>query len=325
MPSIRYDDNDYPLLEKETVLDCLARHEVDVPSSCRSGICQTCMMQAVKGRPPASAQKDLKPTLVEQNYFLACICQPEEDLEIRLANDMAAPQVSARIEQKDSLAPGITRLVLQPEQPFEYRPGQFIHIYHPDGLIRSYSLSSVPALDTALEIHVKRIPDGRVSGWLCDTVAPGDTLQIAGPFGNCFYLPSPEPRNLLLIGTGTGLAPLRGIIRDALDQNHDGEIHLFHGGLTEEGLYMGDELNELARQHPQFDYTPCVLHRSAGSTVEQGRVDDIAFAAWPKLTQWQVYLCGDPDLVNKAKRQAFLSGASLQDIHADPFIVAEAQ
>ena len=72
------------------------------------------------------------------------------------------------------------------------------------------------------------------------------------PKGNCFYIPDNPEQNLLLIGTGCGLAPLYGIIRDALAQGHRGAIKLYHGSKTVESLYMSKELKVLDITPSQF-------------------------------------------------------------------------
>ena len=64
----------------------LTRHGMLIPSSCQSGVCQTCITKAVKGTPPVESQQGLKDTLAKQNYFLACICKPTEDMELSVAD-----------------------------------------------------------------------------------------------------------------------------------------------------------------------------------------------------------------------------------------------
>jgi len=322
MPTIRFEGQDYFCASDETVLESLERHGVMLPSSCKSGACQTCLTRAVKGKPPADSQQGLKDTLAAQNYFLACICKPEEDLEIGLAS--VSPKYSATLISKDQMNESIVRLRFEIPDGFTYRAGQFINVIRPsDELTRSYSLASIPS-DPFLELHIKRVPEGRMSTWLCDDVEAGDELSFFGPSGDCFYLPDDPERTLLLVGAGTGLAPLHGILRDALEQGHRGDIHLFHASLATAGLYLIDELRELSEQFSQFSYTPCVLHGDSPEGGKQGNVVDIPGQALGSFTGYRVYLCGDPQIVNALKQKAFLAGASMQDIHSDPFVFSPA-
>ncbi|WP_018294115.1 FAD-binding oxidoreductase [Mariprofundus ferrooxydans] len=322
MPTIRFEGQDYFCAEDETLLDSLARHGVMLPSSCRAGACLTCMTRALKGTPPKSAQLGVKDTLAAQGYFLACLCKPVEDMEIGLAS--VSPRYTARLLGKDLLNESIVRLRLDIPEGFTYRAGQFVNLIRAnDELTRSYSLASIPA-DSYLELHIKKVPEGRMSTWVFDEIEVGDELSFFGPSGDCFYLPGSSERPLLLAGAGTGLAPLYGILRDALEQGHAGPIHLFHASLATAGLYLIDELRRLADAHEQFHYTPCVLHGDAPDGGMQGNIVDIPGQVLGSLSGYRVFLCGDPPIVNGLRQKSFLAGASMQDIHSDPFVFTPA-
>jgi len=322
MPVITYDKQLYQCQDGETVLQCLTRHGVSIPSSCESGVCQTCLMQATRGRPSATAQQGLKDTLQVQHYFMACVYTQEGDMDIVLAGADITHLVETKVVCKEPLSHDILRICLQPEEPLDYKPGQFINLYRPDGLVRSYSLASLPQRDEPLELHVRILPGGNMSVWVQDELKPGDHPAIEGPVGDCFYLPGRPQQNILLVGTGTGLAPLWGIVRDALDQGHRGRIHLYHGSYNAAGLYLVNELRALERAHKNFIYTPCVDEAGVADagdvTVE--RADLVAMVAIPDLKSWRIYLCGHPEMVTVMKKKAFLAGASLGDIYADPFV-----
>ncbi len=318
MVSIRFDQQWFDVKEDETVLDALLREGVSVPYSCRSGTCQTCMMRAESGTPPEAAQQGLKATRKARQHFLACICKPVMDMEVALPTDLPPP-VSMRVKRLRPLSADILEVTLTTQIPVDYRPGQFITLSDPEQTRRSYSLASVPGMDDGLILHVRRLPGGQVSGWIHDVLQEGDMLECSGPLGDCFYLPDQLDRPLLLVGTGSGLAPLYGILRDALRQGHTGPIRLFHGSRDSEGLYLQDELRALANQHPEFNYTPCISGSEVPPHHVQGRAHEVALSNIPDLTGWQVFLCGHPEMVQQARFQAFLAGAPLDDIHADPF------
>jgi ferredoxin-NADP reductase len=213
----------------------------------------------------------------------------------------------------------IMHVSLKSHKQIEYRAGQFINLYQGENLARSYSLASLPTEDPHIHIHVRRVPDGKVSNWVHDTLRPGDTVDVQGPSGDCFYLPGSPEQGLLLIGTGSGLAPLYGIIRDALAQGHTGPIRLFHGSRSLNGLYLTDRLRELTRIHSNFEYTPCLSGENAPEGFALGRAHQIALDAVSNLTGWRVFLCGHPEMVKTAQRKAFLAGASMKDIVCDAF------
>ncbi|MBI5919055.1 MAG: 2Fe-2S iron-sulfur cluster binding domain-containing protein [Nitrosomonadales bacterium] len=301
-----------------TVLDTLTAQGVTIPSSCRAGICQTCLMRATKGKVPAQAQQGLKPTQIEQNYFMACACHPEEDLEVALAED-SLPKLPAVVTRITLLNADILGIQLKPMQAFSYRAGQFIKLYKDDAIVRCYSLASVPGLDDELALHIRKVPGGMMTSWLFDHLKVGDQLTISEASGECFYTAGQPAQNLLLIGTGSGLAPLYGIVRDALRSAHTGEIHLYHGSYDAAGLYLVNELRRLAARHANFHYEPCLSADVAAEDYRLGMVLDVALQDHPKLNGWKIFLCGNPDMVNAAKQETFFAGASLREIYADPF------
>jgi NAD(P)H-flavin reductase len=163
-----------------------------------------------------------------------------------------------------------------------------------------------------------------VSNWAHKNLKAGDSIEISGATGDCFYVPGKLDRNILLIGTGSGLAPLYGIIRDALLQGHRGTIKLYHGCETVEMLYLVKELQELSLHYPNFSYTPCISGHGVpqGQGYVEGMVLDVALEEYPELSGWQVFLCGHPEMVVTGKKLVFFAGASMRDIYADPFVSA---
>lgn len=319
MARVHFENESCTLQEGETVLDGLLRHGHAIPHSCKAGSCGSCLMRAVSGEIPSKAQAGLKDSWKEQGYFLACVCQPEKDLHTAAVH--ADAQLAARITALDLLSEDVLRVRLACEGEFEFRPGQYVTLLRDDGLARSYSIASLPE-EGDLELHVRRLPNGQMSGWLHDSARVGDKLQVRGPLGECFYVPGRDEQPLLLIGTGTGLAPLYGILRDAIRQGHRGAIHLFHGAVRRDGLYLTEKLRGLAEEHPHVAYTPTVLMGEQSEGVPVGSVDDVVLERFPKLNGWRGYICGDPGLVSKLKKKVFLAGMASRDIYSDAFLAA---
>ncbi|NTX02784.1 FAD-binding oxidoreductase [Myxococcus sp. CA040A] len=317
MARVKHESRWYPLEAEESVLDGLLRQGVAVPNACRAGACQSCLMRALSGNVPEAARAGLKDTLRTQGYFLACVCRPVTGAELEVAGADAL-RVPARIESMSLLSPSVLRVRLTTDASFDYRAGQYVSLLRADGLARSYSLASLPR-EGLLELHVRLVPGGAMSGWLVREARVGDAMAVQGPAGSCFYVPGRPEQPLLLAGTGTGLAPLYGIARDALEAGHTGPIWLFHGARTPEGLYLADELRELAARNVGFHYRPGVL--TGGSRdVAEGALDVLIRAECPKPVGYRAWLCGDSDLVLSLRKKLFLSGLSLKDLHADAFL-----
>lgn len=322
MPVVTFNDRRLQCEDGESVLDVLIRHDVEVAYSCKAGVCQTCLMRCTQGSVPVKSQEELKPNLRKQGYFLSCQCVPKEDLQIELP-DSKQLFVSAKLIDKQQLSPSVYSLRLQTAVPLYYHAGQFVNVRRSDGVIRSYSLASLPSEDDCLELHVKRMKSGVMSNWLADEFNVGDSLDIEGPVGSCFYASEMKGQPILLVGTGTGLAPLIGVLRDAMHNNHTGPIYLYHGAYAQEELYLDKELRELVSKSEDFYYKACVTGDMPEETVQAGRACDIALQDNPQLGGWNVFLCGAPSMVKSMQQRAYLAGAALQNIHSDPFETKE--
>jgi NAD(P)H-flavin reductase len=268
---------------------------------------------------PARAQSGLKDSWKAQGYFLACVCHPENDLTIAQPGEEA--KLGATIRALNPLSHDVMQVRLHCDAVIDFRAGQYVTIIREDGLSRSYSVASLPE-DGDLELHVRRIAGGRMSGWLHDQAKVGDRVSVLGPSGECFYVPGREDQPLVLAGTGTGLAPLYGILRDALRQGHHGPVHLFHGALHRRGLYLMEELRRLVARHPHVEYTPTVLNADSSEDLAVGPIDQVLLKRLPKLTGWRGFVCGDPALVKALKKKLFLAGMASRDIYADAFLPA---
>ena len=322
MTRIEFRGRRYDVGKGESVLDVLLRAEQDVPHSCKKGVCQACIMQSLRGEVPAETQTDLKETYRLRNYFLACQWQPSNDVQIALPDDSEL-YGRAIVDSVAKLNEGVCRVRMTPAADFDYYAGQFINIRRADGLVRSYSLASVPSLDRHLELHVKRLQNGKMSTWIHDEVKIGDVIEFQGPNGGCFYAPGRADQDILLIGTGTGLAPLWGIVRDALAHDHSGKIALYHGVRDRGEVYLTEELRCIADRHCNFEFVQTLSAQRCRPHYGFGRADERAFVDHPELQGWRIFLCGAPSMVHAARKRAFLAGAYLKQIFADPFELSD--
>ncbi len=321
MSTLIYKGRRIPAQPGESVLDCLLRSEVPIASSCRSGICQSCLVQG-KSVPPAKSQKGLSRFLVENHFLLACQCSVEDSPE--LVDEVELPIYDSRILRIEEKAEGIYRVFVQRPLEFKAVGGQFVHLSAPSATVmRSYSIANT-ANEDEIELHVERFPQGKMSGYL--TSEEGAPLHLRGPAGECRYSGNME-EHLVLMGTGTGLAPLLGVIREALSACHRGRIDLFHGASRTERLYLRDELQALARGHDNLTYFEDVFPTAQARAIQAGGPSAVGLPRlleerYPSTTGLRFYLCGNPQLVGQLKKQTFLLGASLSMIHSDPFVLA---
>lgn len=320
MYTLTIEDNTYFCQPHETVLDTLLRENIAISYACKKGTCHSCIVCSSDILPPEAAQTGLKNTQKKHNYFLACLCHPEQDMVIKLP-DQSELYTEGTVVVNKLLNRNTLLLIIAFKDAFEFNAGQFVNLQRSDGLTRSYSIANIPQESNSLEIHIRRLPNGRFSEWLHDEIKIGDTIAVSEPRGHCFYLPERSEQGLLLVGTGTGLAPLAGILTDALAQGHSGPIYLFHGSRDVEDLYRIDEMRQLVDQHENFHYIPCLSGNYVPEGFSHGRVNDIVLASLPDLKGWRVFLCGHPDMIKQMKTMTFIKGAASADIYTDAFLV----
>ena len=322
MSRLYFKDDVYTLKPGISVLDRLLDGGHQIPHSCKAGICHACKLQVNSGVVPEAAQKGLKETEKSEGYFLSCQCRPKEDLHVCLPAEVDK-QYSAEVISLNKLSDDIIQLIVKLDQPMSFHPGQFVNLWKRNQLHRSYSIANLPSRENLIEMHIRHMPNGKLSSWVFFELKKGDSVGIQGPLGDCFYQISKQDKikPMLLAGTGTGLAPLYGILMDALEQNHQGKIYIYHGALADTQLYYVENMKKLTKNHDNVYYIPVVL-KSSGLVdgVIEGALDEEVLKTADSFASWNIYLCGDVQMIKKIQKQIFLKGASLKTIHADAFI-----
>lgn len=328
MPKLTYKNSTFTLNDYESVLDCLLRNQQHIPYACKAGMCQACLIKAVDCEATPESKKWIKQTLQEKGYTLACQWVPDTDVAAALpsVDEFAVETRIKSIEKLNARTVCLRLDVTGKDVMFHYYPGQYVTLINEHGIARSYSVANNYEQDQYLEFHISETREGLFTGWLFNSAEIGDTLHMRGPSGDCFYTNSgDEEFPIILAGTGTGLAPLYGIVRDTLARGHRGEISLYHGGRTSDHLYYVDELKTLQEQYPQFHYYPCAREEGGkvkAIEVHQGSVEDVVATNLDTgaLAKTRIFLCGAPDFVHGLRKQIFLKGASSGNIYCDPFL-----
>jgi len=320
LKKITYNHIEYPLLDDESVLDCLLRNEVDIPYACKQGVCQVCAMQCSSGDISSEATAGLSSTQVENKHFLSCQCIPETNLQVKDIDELGLYSQTLVID-KTILTDSVCSIKLKAATEVYYRAGQFINIRMSDSHVRSYSIASQPTEDHYLELHIKKMENGLLSTWIYDELKIGDILNIQGPFGSCYYPINYTLKNILMIATGTGISPILGILKDALNSGHQGQINIYHGDKQRVDLYTHETLLALEQQNNNLHYYPATsVENQSQNNIFHGRAADLAFTNHVDLNDHLVYLCGSPEMVDIAKSRAKARGADAKMIHADPFV-----
>jgi ferredoxin-NADP reductase len=164
---------------------------------------------------------------------------------------------------------------------------------------------------------------GEFSNWVFDQLQEQDAIEIQGPMGHCHYQAQTLDTPMLMVAGGTGLAPLLGVIREALASGHRAAIHLYHQAASADELYLHDYLCDLALRHEQLKYFPCIPQGSDRQDVFGDSARNLIHHLYADLKRWQVYLAGSPAVVAELQREILSRGVRGQQILADPFDMKE--
>ncbi|MDB5820546.1 MAG: CDP-6-deoxy-delta-3,4-glucoseen reductase [Rhizobacter sp.] len=230
-----------------------------------------------------------------------------------MTDPISAASFPATVRAIARVTDAVTILLLQlPEASrMLYVEGQFLSIALPGGDSRCYSMATATTPEGTLELHVRLHPQGKFSTILRDGLRVGDALMVTGPFGDCTWqrLESTTTR-VVLLATGTGIAPLKAMLEHALPTALANPISLFWGCRTDADFYLGDLFREWAGRHANFSYFPVLDASSPAWAGERGLVQEIAAKHHPDLSDAFVYACGAPGMIASA-RAALTAGHGL--------------
>lgn len=218
----------------------------------------------------------------------------------------------ATVVRLEDASPRVRRFWLQRQDtadPLPFRAGQFITLDLPVGekrlhRWRSYSLASAPGDGAELELCIVRMDGGQATTYLFDQVNVGATLRFKGPEGT-FVLPETVEQDLVLVCTGTGVAPFRSMVRD-LDQRGwpARKVHLIYGSRTREDLLYADEFLDLAARQSLFTYSAALSRLEAPAPepwITRGYVHEIYVRDHPIPTPDRRFLlCGWTPMIDQA-------------------------
>lgn len=295
----------------QPILDAGEQAGLPLPYSCRDGICGTCKARLCSGSVEHGfyASAALSEEEREQGYFLMCCSTALTDLVVDVPFEEIgfAPspmRFQCRVLRIDRVTDDVVvlQLALRAGFTFRFRAGQYVEILRPDGLRRSFSIANAPHDTGSVELHVRRVPGGAFTQYVFETLREGDELTMEGPKGG-FYLRD-EHRPVIVIASGTGFAPIKSMVQDAVKRKLDGPAVLYWGGRRLQDLYMTDLPIRWEERYPAFRFVP-VLSEPDGMVAWNGRtgfVHQAVMEDYPDLSGYDVYACGVPAMVDAARR-----------------------
>jgi Na+-transporting NADH:ubiquinone oxidoreductase subunit F len=330
------------------------------------GTCGLCVVELGPGAPETAAdQAQISDQARAAGARLSCQARVRDGMEVEIPGDvLAAETLACTVVSTRLLTPHIREITLQTDRDdFSYRAGSFVHVIVPpheirfdeaptaggikkiwpgynggsvgrsnEEIRRAYSLA-MPSEESAgrvvLNVRFMPPPDDSVdeagvgSGFMWN-LNDGDALQFVGPLGD--FHATDNDTDMIVIGGGAGMAPLRAIIRDQLRQNGSSRnVEFWYGARTEEDLFYVDEFNDLQEQNERFRWHMVLSGTPADSSWsgltgfvhesvrEKVLIDDCRYR------EFEYYICGPPPMLSATRQMLEEYGIPATQVFFDDF------
>ena len=305
----------------ESLVGGAIRNGVFLDHSCLKGRCSSCKLKVTKGETqPLSGELGLSEQDKEEGYILSCVHKPGSALWID-AEDLSAYGISkyktipAKIQSIEKLTEDIVRIVLRTPPTIKkfFIEGQYLNVLW-GGIKRSYSIAST-SQDAMLELFIKNYKGGQMSAYWFGQAKPEDLLRLEIAHGTFFLRNQSDKDVLVLMATGTGIAPLKSILSSA--QNRDklkafSRVILLWGMRTQNDIFWEPQSDEV-------EFIP-VLSRE---TPEKRYVQDRLLELGLDFSRAVIYACGSNEMIEQTKGIALARNLAPNSFYSDAFVASD--
>ena len=326
--TIKPSNHTFTVQDGETVLDAALREGTIIAYGCRNGACGKCKGRLVEGRLDYGEYEEHALPDAEKAAGMALFCQarPLSDLAIECrviagVKDMQIKLLPCRVHSIERAASDVTllKLRLPTSERLQFLAGQYVDLVLKDGVRRSFSMANPPHDDAFLQLHLRNY-GGPFSEYVFGRMKEKDILRLEGPFGT-FFLREGGLKPIVLLASGTGFAPIKAIVEHALHVGVERSMTLYWGCRVRADLYLND-LAERWHVERGVRYVPVLSEAppADGWTGRTGFVHRAVMEDLPDLSEYQVYACGAPAMVEAAQREFTAScGLPPEEFFSDSF------
>ncbi len=310
----------------ESLLDGAARHGIELPYSCRKGVCGNCAGRVPEGEVVGVRGAPMTNETCLPGQVLFCMCAPVSTAVIaptewHRIDPGARKKFTARVFRNQRVAPDVSLLQLRlpTGQRAKFKAGQYLRVTAADGSTRCYSMANPPHESDSLSLHIRHVPGGSFSTRVPE-LHSGDTLEVELPFG-AFSLREGE-RPIVLVAGGTGFAPIKSILDDMARRNVDRPTTLIWAARQADGIYLRPAVEKWQKKWPGFRFVAALS--DATDALPEGfvgaRADQALVQCMPALQGHELYCCGGPPMVAAVREAALRLGLDPRDFHSDVFV-----
>ncbi|HPM02897.1 MAG TPA: 2Fe-2S iron-sulfur cluster binding domain-containing protein [Candidatus Cloacimonadota bacterium] len=313
------------------LLNALAENKIFIPSACGGrGSCGFCKVRVLAGGGPVLPTE--KPYLsakeISDNVRLSCQVKIRQDLQINIPEELFnIKKFKARVKEIIDYTydvKGVTFELIEPNI-VEFKAGQYMQLESPkyekskQSVSRAYSISSIPDMKNAVQLIIRRVPDGICTTWVHDYMKVGDIVNLTGPFGDFFIRDTDA--DIIFVAGGSGKAPIKSMVEFAEKYENPRKMTYFFGARTLKDLYLTEDFREHEKKMKDFTYVP-VLSAPDPDDQWEGKTGYIPpyFAEYirePKNTE--AYLCGSPGMISAVEKELVKLGVPKDKVYYDSF------
>ncbi|SJZ95013.1 NADH:ubiquinone reductase (Na(+)-transporting) subunit F [Selenihalanaerobacter shriftii] len=326
------DDMYIPVSSSGMLLSILSANDIHIPAACGGkAACGHCKVEVKSGGGDMLPTEEafISPKEEERGVRLACQVKVNEDMKIHVKPELLeVEEYTAEVEEIRDVTPTVKHVRLKMIKPteIEFEAGQYAQLLVPGfDVFRAYSIASPPSMardEDALQFTIKLVPGGLCTSWIHFALEEGDTVKFTGPYGH-FYLDEESDRDIILIGGGAGMAPMRGILERLDELGMPRPTRYYFGARNSDELYYEDRFAELEEQYDNFEYIPALSDPTPEDQKNWdgpfGFVTDVIDEREGSLENTESYLCGPPVMLDAAERILVDHGMPKEKVMFDKF------
>lgn len=316
----------------ETILQAGIREGVRLPHNCRVGGCAECKCKLTRGKVKELTESAyvLSAEEMDQGYILACQSVPKTDIAIEVPRlETGGPgheikKLSGKVISHERLTHDTIRLQIALPEALKYTSGQYAQLSMPGQIDQSRAYSFATSASEAsksgtLSFFIRAVPGGEMSNHVQHKSVMGSTVDIEGPYGNFYLRESDEP--LLCVAGGSGLAPLKSLLEDALEKQDIRPVTFLFGARTQADLYCLDDIARISNAWPtRFTFIP-VLSDEPEQSDWQGLRGFVTDAIEGRISgNEKVYMCGPPPMIDATEAALQTFSMRPTQIYYDKFL-----
>ena len=317
----------------QSLLDAAFGASMNLPHSCKGGNCGSCRARLLEGEIyyPNGPPLGLSEAEAAEGFVLLCQARACSDVTIEVPqistpDEILIKRLPARIERALPLSHDVMGISLRlpAAEEFRFQPGQYIDIMLPRGRRRSFSIASPPHDSRLLELHVRRVSGGEFSTRLFDEGAHSALLTVEGPLGQFVFRDGRNAAPMLLVGGGTGLAPLLSIMRHVVENGIERDMSVYWGVRSQRDLYAHTVLEDLVGRAAQrragcLTYVPVLSEPAPDWRGRRGLVHEAVLEDFADLDKYDVYAAGPPAMIAAVRREFGRRGVAPSRLFFDSF------